>query len=367
MTLSTTFQIIKSKIIIIYDLYIKRKPFKMSVETVNLMNEVHHQPESEEQAHRRIRCSFCGGTGHNIRNCQCPEKQLMELRMREYTSITEGPLFYMSPEDIEYQLFDEIHGCVYSETGRNQLDLYDLRRLDSVSLKKKLQMLCIILNIRTPRMMNTMMRHIISEITRIRNQLIENETDEMRSVRMEAYRRRIVNNLLTNGRKQLAEIDYNEIMHLRGKYKQYKTILSQLGQTAEPEIQNMFIFTNIALMNVKEQIRASILQYQMVYGDHDSFRLILKEINDEFITIVKELVEEGEEWEDIECPICYDKIDSSYVCMTNCFHKYCFQCLSKALKTNKERNCPCCRRHITQVINKSHVVLNDEIPDAIIL
>jgi hypothetical protein len=324
-------------------------------------------PEVQPIQRRGIRCSFCHEVGHTIRRCQCPERLLMETRIREYTSNTEGPLFCWSSGDIEFRLFDEIHGYAYSQPADLPLDANDMQRLVSISMKKRVQMLCMILRIPQDRTINRTIHRIVNEVIRIRNEILANETEETRLLRMDAYRRQIISTLLMNGRAELAIIDYNDILHLHGKYKRYKNILAQVGGNSEPEIQNMFIYTNISVMNLKEQIHSAILQYRMVYGDHENFRLILKDIDGEFITIVKELVEEGEEWEAVECPICYDTVDSSSVCMTNCFHKFCFACLSKTLNTSKEQKCPCCRTQITQIVNKSHVVLNDEIPDSIIL
>lgn len=48
------------------------------------------------------------------------------------------------------------------------------------------------------------------------------------------------------------------------------------------------------------------------------------------------------ESENIECCICMDVINcSTNNCVTPCGHKFCFQCLAKALEQNN--TCPCCR------------------------
>ena len=45
-----------------------------------------------------------------------------------------------------------------------------------------------------------------------------------------------------------------------------------------------------------------------------------------------------------ECPICYDSIQPSNLCLTNCKHQFCTECIMKSLK-NKS-SCPCCREKI---------------------
>lgn len=45
-----------------------------------------------------------------------------------------------------------------------------------------------------------------------------------------------------------------------------------------------------------------------------------------------------------ECPICYDSIQPSNLCLTNCNHQFCTDCIMKSLK-NKS-SCPCCREKI---------------------
>lgn len=46
-----------------------------------------------------------------------------------------------------------------------------------------------------------------------------------------------------------------------------------------------------------------------------------------------------------DCSICLDEINSENICVTECNHKYCKDCLEKLL-SNENLNCPMCRRKI---------------------
>lgn len=43
----------------------------------------------------------------------------------------------------------------------------------------------------------------------------------------------------------------------------------------------------------------------------------------------------------MECPICYDEIQSTNACTTPCGHSFCFKCVVKSMQANEA--CPCCR------------------------
>ena len=65
------------------------------------------------------------------------------------------------------------------------------------------------------------------------------------------------------------------------------------------------------------------------------------------------LPDEYESWTDIECPVCYETIEKDNVYMTNCAHKFCYDCITKTLNIKKEKSCPCCRGTIVELVNKS--------------
>ena len=54
-----------------------------------------------------------------------------------------------------------------------------------------------------------------------------------------------------------------------------------------------------------------------------------------------------------ECPICYDFIQPSNLCLTNCKHQFCTECIMKSLK-NKS-SCPCCREKIVTLSRGTEV------------
>lgn len=57
-----------------------------------------------------------------------------------------------------------------------------------------------------------------------------------------------------------------------------------------------------------------------------------------------------------ECPICYETIPPSNLCLTNCNHSFCTSCIMKSLKNKSD--CPCCREKIvTLAKNKIDLIL----------
>ena len=47
----------------------------------------------------------------------------------------------------------------------------------------------------------------------------------------------------------------------------------------------------------------------------------------------------------IECPICLNNIKNTDICITNCNHQFCYDCLKKWLEKKKD-TCPNCRQNI---------------------
>ena len=48
----------------------------------------------------------------------------------------------------------------------------------------------------------------------------------------------------------------------------------------------------------------------------------------------------------MECPICFDEIQSTNACTTPCGHSFCFKCVIKSLQANEA--CPCCRASLVE-------------------
>jgi hypothetical protein len=47
----------------------------------------------------------------------------------------------------------------------------------------------------------------------------------------------------------------------------------------------------------------------------------------------------------IECPICFNNIVGKDICITNCKHQFCYDCLKKWFEKKKD-TCPNCRQKI---------------------
>ena len=46
----------------------------------------------------------------------------------------------------------------------------------------------------------------------------------------------------------------------------------------------------------------------------------------------------------IECPVCLNEINKDQICLTDCKHEFCYNCLYKWLRINI--NCPICREDV---------------------
>jgi hypothetical protein len=51
--------------------------------------------------------------------------------------------------------------------------------------------------------------------------------------------------------------------------------------------------------------------------------------------------------EEKTCCICIDEKDDDKICLLNCRHKFCVECINSHLKKNQ--NCPLCRAYITEI------------------
>ena len=55
--------------------------------------------------------------------------------------------------------------------------------------------------------------------------------------------------------------------------------------------------------------------------------------------------------QDNECPICLNIIEENDLCITNCDHFFCLECLNQWIKINN--NCPTCREEIISYKNNN--------------
>lgn len=70
--------------------------------------------------------------------------------------------------------------------------------------------------------------------------------------------------------------------------------------------------------------------------------------------------------EQVDCPICFDSIESNDICITNCGHGFCGECLSNYFKTmqsnhvpNHVPNCALCRTSVTKLQFKNETIMNE--------
>lgn len=309
---------------------------------------------------RRVgeRCSFCLCRGHNIMFCNVAEKTVVENNVRRFTDIC-GDYKHESPADLKVILKHFLRGATLNPMDVPVLMLYfvvlDIKFPSSADKNK-----------------NYSIYKIIQEILRIRSQEIHRSgTDEQRRV-LEEYRMEREGNEKAG---RLNNISYLYI-HYNGKmynYFNYKFLVTYHERISNIPFVNSTLFTlRNEILRDYEVYKNEIELFQRDYpGEHPEILLFDEILNEDveallipypslqiqtvevsfLLKINKKILlpDECEKWTDIECPICYENVEKDKVYMTNCSHKFCYDCISKTLETNKEQSCPCCRQKIEEL------------------
>ena len=308
------------------------------------------------------RCSYCLCRGHYILFCGVPEKMDVENYVNRFTNILDGNYKDTTPTSLRVILKHFLIGATLNPMDLPILMLY-----------------FVALGIKTPtsadKNRNYSIHKIIDEILRIRSKNIYRlGTDEQRSV-IEEYRLEQEGNERTVRLKELLGLynSYNEKLYT---YYNYKFNVGNYNEISS------IPFVNASLFNLRNEIlcdydfyKNGIEFFQRDFPDlvHPEILLFGEVLNEEVesvltpypftysdltstsVKISKQVLlpDEYESWTDIECPVCYETIEKDNVYMTNCAHKFCYDCITKTININKEKSCPCCRGTIVKLVNKS--------------
>lgn len=311
---------------------------------------------------RRVeeRCCFCLCRGHNILFCNVAEKIVVQNNVRRFTNILYGDYMNETPAELKVILKHFLKGITLNPMDTPVLMLYfvvlDIKHPSSADKNK-----------------NYSIEKIIQEILRVRSQVIHRcGTHEQRRILEEDGMKQQENEKTVRLNKILALYNhYNEKMYTYYNYKlnvtYYETISNiplvnsrlftlrneilcdhnvyknevELFQRDNPDILHPEILLFDEILN--EDVETLLTPYPSFHIQTVEVSFLLK-INKKIL-----LPDECEKWTDIECPICYEGVEKDKVYMTNCSHKFCYDCISKTLETNKEQSCPCCRQKIEEL------------------
>ena len=308
------------------------------------------------------RCSYCFCRGHNVVFCGVAEKMDVENYVKRFLNVVDGAYKNETPASLRVILKHFLIGVTLNPMDVSILMLYFA-----------------VLGIKTPtsadKNRNYSIHKIIDEILRIRCILIyRSGTDEQRAV-LEEYRLEQEGNEKTVRLKEILGLynSYNEKLYT---YYNYKFNVGNYDSTSNiPSV-------NVSLFNLRSEIlrdywfyNNSLEFFQRDFPDlvHPEILLFGEILNEEveglltpypqlkpsssssILKISKQVLlpDEYDSWTDIECPVCYETIEKDNVYMTNCAHKFCYDCLTKTLNIKKEKSCPCCRGTIVELVNKS--------------
>jgi len=307
-------------------------------------------------------CSFCLCRGHNVVFCGSPEKVNIENWAKRFLNIVDGQYKNETPASLRIILKHFLMGVTLNPMDAPILMLY-----------------FVVLGIGSPssadKNINYSIHKIINQILRIRTRnIFHGGTDEQREV-IQKDRLEQEGNERTVRLNDLLELYncYNEKLY---SYYNYKFNVTQYESSSNIPLVNESLFRlRSEILCEYDVYKNAVEMFQRDYPEdpHPEILLFGEVLNEEvesvltpypslklvsacsIVKINKQILlpEEYESWTDIECPVCYEMIEKDKVYMTNCAHKFCYDCITKTLNIKKEKSCPCCRGTIVELVNKS--------------
>lgn len=283
-------------------------------ESVWLQAGSRQNPESNTTIATRTtrKCSFCRCEHHTIRNCDSPDRFLIIDNINLFIDVRNGHyLATTSDHYVEYELQSSLMNCEVSV----------------------LKMYCIILIIRARKYKYEMVEDVSRKIMK------------MRKIRKEAF-------LAEENEREtrLYKCRFLEIMNI------HRQILTLENETVAEENSNEL---ETLKQTLNQTLFGKINQFRAYYDHQPALYLILRDrMLDEENRLRNKIpvktiysVEEKQKQEQKECPICYETVPVEKSLLTQCSHTFCIGCITKNVRTDKERKCPCCRSKIVEFTN----------------
>ena len=292
--------------------------------------------QSQNQILTRGSCTFCHCSGHNIRQCEDQRIQIIE---RSITELVENNEDFLS--------FD-------GQPSRGVLESF----FDNIQDLGTIKMYCIHLNLPINHSILFMRRDIVDMI------LFQREMNSNFRNRNVTSRQQDV---LRGQKRDVILFIHNEIKELRENLALH--IYVETDDDFRNNVQNTLNQLHEKIQDVRHRIAEycdlfgrsayqSLLRMMSMSGDityysnigTNSQRLNGQTSYKPLFDIKKVDLKENEELYEIECPVCYENIDAEKVHVTQCDHKFCYDCISHALKNNN--TCPLCREEVSSLTVK---------------
>jgi len=308
---------------------------------------------------RRLpKCSYCGYQGHNVRKCNSPLRVKIEKQIANFTNVTSISPYVYKSRGWMHQAFENTIHNIYETEGNDQnvLILYyailGIRNSSSAGIATNINypITCIveaIFNLRKKEIIKSGDKFLLEFETRQNDNALINRINEIISL----YNKQCIEYLnITNLRQDINNAEGNELADLKIRLnvsicdllairKDYTYAVKLFHDIYNEDPERKYINDNMYLLRQSAGMNDLTIDMKIKKVKIIKTRLTLKDKNS---------------WTDIDCPICYDTIDKSFVYMTNCSHKFCFTCISQVINNNNNNNrpCPCCRSEINTILNK---------------
>jgi len=322
-------------------------------------------------------CSYCREEGHNILRCNPPEKTRIIHLVNIWQNIVDGP---------------------YANTGLNEMKNIIHQQLDQEENLSIFMLYYVVLEIRNPN--STNFQSISSSKRKISDKVLNNRIDQIHRRGNQNQINQLNEDLeFERGRSRLSErssrlrrilVLNRRILDLENQHSFAWNILTNLRDEQSIPYEEEIRYISSLLSQLNNQYFDSVESYRTDYNEDPELILFIQNRMDQFalataqyavevasvaqqqiqktIKINKQILLENEyeSWSNIDCPVCYESVKRDDICITNCFHKFCYSCISQTLKTDKNQRCPCCRTQVFELVNKSILVENEDIKDIII-
>jgi len=295
--------------------------------------------QDQNQILTRGSCTFCRCSGHNIRQCEDPRIQMIERSITELVENNEDFLaFHPQPSRVILESF-----------------------FDNINDLGTIKMYCIHLNLPINHSILFMRRDIVDMIL-FQREMNSNFRNRNVTSRQQDVLRGQKREVILNIHDEIKELRENLALHIyvetdddESNFRNdVQNTLNQLHEKIQEVRERMVEYCDLfGRSSYQNLLRIMSMSGDISYYNNlgtDSQRLNGQISYKPPFEIKKVGLKENEEWYAIECPVCYEDIDAEKVHMTQCEHKFCYDCISHALKTN--HTCPLCREEVSSLTVK---------------
>lgn len=286
-------------------------------------------PQQQEQTavtlkpKRITQCSFCKCVGHNIRNCNSNLQSYLQEQIKWYLTVSDDSN-YARLSNEEFARIVEMH-----------------LRTSSVA---NLSMFCVILNLPIEKRKADLVAVVKERITGVR------------FARKYLYDQQAAERRMNQIKKQMQE-DMDVLLRKKEHVLQVERTASESGNRVH----------ELLAEGMNENFRNQLVDFHNKYDFITYTKLMgqIAELELEYhatIPVKNVFVSKTDSihtHEDEECPVCYEMITKDKICITQCSHTFCYDCVVKVIQTSEEHKCPYCREKIVEL---NHPICDENCP-----